>query len=177
MGAIEDYAQSVRDLASRSGLRRLRGTVAEVVDAQHVRVSVGDRTVIAFGSAPVGAAVSLLVGDGTCEVLGSPGGSDWTTPTLTGGWVVYGSDTAPPAYRRESGTVRLRGAVKSGTGDIFTLPADLRPSAGNERFTVPAGAGAANVDVRWDGAVRVISYLASGTNAYVSLAGIHYSTS
>ena len=32
--------------------------------------------------------------------------------------------------------------------------------------TVPAGAGAANVDVRWDGAVQVISYLASGTNAY-----------
>lgn len=75
MGAIEDYAQSMRDLASRSGLRRLRGTVAEVVDAQHVRVSVGDRTVIAFGAAPVGAAVSLLVGDGACELIGSTGGS------------------------------------------------------------------------------------------------------
>lgn len=174
MDPITEYAQ---ELAREDSLRVIGGTVVEAVDGTHVRVEIGGRAVTAYGSGAVGSAVRLVVGRGTCEVLGSPSGSDWTTPTLTGGWVVYGSDTAPPAYRRESGTVRLRGAVKSGTGDIFTLPADLRPSAGNERFTVPAGAGAANVDVRWDGAVRVISYLASGTNAYVSLAGIHYSTS
>lgn len=174
MDPIAEYAQ---ELAREDSLRVIGGTVVEAVDGTHVRVDIGGRAVTAYGSGAVGSAVRLVVGRGTCEVLGSPGGSAWTAPTLTGGWVVYGSDTAPPAYRRESGTVRLRGAVKSGTGDIFTLPADLRPSAGNERFTVPAGAGAANVDVRWDGAVRVISYLASGTNAYVSLAGIHYSTS
>lgn len=174
MDPITEYAQ---ELAREDSLRVIGGTVVEAVDGTHVRVEIGGRAVTAYGSGAVGSAVRLVVGRGTCEVLGSPGGSDWTAPTLTGGWVVYGSDTAPPAYRRESGTVRLRGAVKSGTGDIFTLPADLRPSAGNERFTVPAGAGAANVDVRWDGAVRVISYLASGTNAYVSLAGIHFSTS
>lgn len=174
MDPIAEYAQ---ELAREDSLRVIGGTVVEAVDGTHVRVEIGGRAVTAYGSGAVGSAVRLVVGRGTCEVLGSPGGSDWTAPTLTGGWVVYGSDTAPPAYRRESGTVRLRGAVKSGTGDIFTLPADLRPSAGNERFTVPAGAGAANVDVRWDGAVRVISYLASGTNAYVSLAGIHYSIS
>lgn len=174
MDPIAEYAQ---ELAREDSLRVIGGTVVEAVGGTHVRVDIGGRAVTAYGSGAVGSAVRLVVGRGTCEVLGSPGGSDWTAPTLTGGWVVYGSDTAPPAYRRESGTVRLRGAVKSGTGDIFTLPADLRPSAGNERFTVPAGAGAANVDVRWDGAVRVISYLASGTNAYVSLAGIHFSTS
>lgn len=174
MDPITEYAQ---ELAREDSLRVIGGTVVEAVDGTHVRVDIGGRAVTAYGSGAVGSAVRLVVGRGTCEVLGSPGGSAWTAPTLTGGWVVYGSDTAPPAYRRESGTVRLRGAVKSGTGDIFTLPADLRPSAGNERFTVPAGAGAANVDVRWDGAVRVISYLASGTNAYVSLAGIHFSTS
>lgn len=174
MDPITEYAQ---ELAREDSLRVIGGTVVEAVDGTHVRVDIGGRAVTAYGSGAVGSAVRLVVGRGTCEVLGSPGGSAWTAPTLTGGWVVYGSDTVPPAYRRESGTVRLRGAVKSGTGDIFTLPADLRPSAGNERFTVPAGAGAANVDVRWDGAVRVISYLASGTNAYVSLAGIHYSTS
>ena len=174
MDPIAEYAQ---ELAREDSLRVIGGTVVEAVDGTHVRVDIGGRAVTAYGSGAVGSAVRLVVGRGTCEVLGSPSGSDWTAPTLTGGWVVYGSDTAPPAYRRESGTVRLRGAVKSGTGDIFTLPADLRPSAGNERFTVPAGAGAANVDVRWDGAVRVISYLASGTNDYVSLAGIHYSTS
>ena len=173
MDPIAEYAQ---ELAREDSLRVIGGTVVEAVDGTHVRVDIGGRAVTAYGSGAVGSAVRLVVGRGTCEVLGSPG-SDWTAPTLTGGWVVYGSDTAPPAYRRESGTVQLRGAVKSGTGDIFTLPADLRPSAGNERFTVPAGAGAANVDVRWDGAVRVISYLASGTNAYVSLAGIHYATS
>lgn len=173
MDPITEYAQ---ELAREDSLRVIGGTVVEAVDGTHVRVDIGGRAVTAYGSGAVGSAVRLVVGRGTCEILGSPS-SDWTAPTLTGGWVVYGSDTAPPAYRRESGTVRLRGAVKSGTGDIFTLPADLRPSAGNERFTVPAGAGAANVDVRWDGAVRVISYLASGTNAYVSLAGIHYSTS
>lgn len=171
MGAIEDYAAAIRP---KQAPRTLVGTVAEVIDATHVRVSIGDRAVAAFGVAPVGARVSVNVrGDNLCDLITVLPGA-WTAPTLAGSWVNFGDGNAPAGYRLNGDVVEMRGLIKSGSGLIFTLPTGMRPTAGTARFVVPAGPGAAIVDARWDGPVSLVSYLASGTNAHVSLAGIRF---
>ena len=169
MGAIEEYAAAIRP---KRPPRTLVGTVAEVIDATHVRVSIGDRAVAAFGVAPVGARVSVNVrGDNLCDLITVLPGA-WTAPTLAGSWVNFGSDNEPAGYRLNGDMVELRGSIKNGSGLIFTLPAGMRPTAGVIRALVPAGPGAAIVEARWDGPVNLVSYLASGTNAQVSLSGL-----
>ena len=56
---------------------------------------------------------------------------EWVAPTLAGTWVnQFGSPYAQAAYRKDdTGIVSLRGTLTSGTGDIFTLPANFRPEA------------------------------------------------
>ena len=56
---------------------------------------------------------------------------EWVAPTLEGTWVnQFGSPYAQAAYRKDdTGIVSLRGTLTSGTGDIFTLPANFRPEA------------------------------------------------
>lgn len=169
MGAVEDLAAVMR--SGPDSTRPVTGTIVEVLDATHVRVDIGQVAVKAFGSGAVGESVRVLLSRGSADVLAKTG-SAWTAPTLAGSWVNYGGDNAPAGYRLNGDTVELRGSVKSGTGTIFTLPAGMRPTAGTASFVVPAGPGAAIVEVRWDGPVRLVSYLASGTNALVCLAGV-----
>lgn len=171
MGAVEELAAAMR--TQRPG-RTLPGTVVEVLDATHVRVSIGDRAVKAFGVAPVGAHVTVWTGDNLTEVIAVHGFADWIAPTLAGTWVNFGGGMSPAGYRLRGDTVEVRGNVKSGSGTIFTLPMGYRPAAGSARYIVPAGPGAAIVDVRWDGPVNLVSYLASGTSAHVALDGISF---
>lgn len=106
-------------------------------------------------------------------------GGVWQTPTLTDGWVNYGANFAPAAYRlRPDGFVHLRGTVKSGSSGsgtaVFTLPVGRRP-ADHLMFSVPAGAaGAARIFVLSNGVVRVESYYSGGTNTLVALDGISF---
>jgi hypothetical protein len=106
----------------------------------------------------------------------------WQTPTLLNSWVYYGSPFAPPGYYMDaSGIVHLRGLVKSGTlggaTPIFTLPTGYRPSY---TVIVPQISADALCEVRVEGlndsipgAVIVSS---GGSNAWVSLSGISFST-
>jgi len=173
MDPITEYAQMI----AREDPLRVLGGVVVAADGAYVRVDIGGRAVTAYGSGRVGAPVRLLVGRGTCMVLGSSDVTAWTTPTLTGGWLDHLAGVAPTAYRKVGDTVELRGAVKSGSVGVpvFTLPAGFRP-VGIEVFYAVAYPGGARIDVGTDGVVKVASYVSSGTNAIVSLAGISYST-
>jgi hypothetical protein len=65
----------------------------------------------------------------------------WQTPTLLNSWAAYGSEFASPGYYRDAaGIVRLRGAIKSGTGAAFTLPVGHRPASTIPIATVANGA-------------------------------------
>jgi hypothetical protein len=77
-------------------------------------------------------------------------------------------------YKDAAGTVRLQGAIKSGTigASVFTLPAGSRPLAA-QAYAVPTGAGLATygaVTVAADGTVTVTV----GSNALVHLAGVSF---
>ena len=175
MGAVEELAAAMR--SERPG-RALPGTVVAVIDAAHVRVSIGDRAIAAYGSAPVGAHVTVWVRDNLAEVVAvHDGSSAWTAPALTNGWLDCLAGVVPTAYRKVGDVVQLRGAVKSGTvaQPAFTLPVGFRP-AGIHIFYAVAQPGGARIDVGADGTVTVRSYISSGTNALVSLSGIRYST-
>jgi hypothetical protein len=54
---------------------------------------------------------------------------EWVSPTLAGIWVnSFGSPYAPVQYMVDGeGIVHLQGRVSSGSGTIFTLPANFRP--------------------------------------------------
>ena len=178
MTSVEDLARTIRD-AANAGLRVAQGTVVEVVDTTHVSVDLGDRVITAYrpGSVPAGAGagVRVLVGSGVAEVVSSSGATGWTGATLRNSWTNYLAGTAAAQYRKVSDVVEVRGAVKSGSGVIFTLPAGLRPAM-QETFYVYASPGGARVDAMPTGDVQVSAYVSSGTNALVSLAGIHFST-
>ncbi len=67
---------------------------------------------------------------GDVNVTGTITQEAWQTPTLTNGWVNYGSFYTPSGYFKDkNGIVHLRGQVKSGTMSqaIFTLPTGYRP--------------------------------------------------
>lgn len=103
----------------------------------------------------------------------------WAPPTLLNSWVNYAA-----SGHRDAGYsltvdnhVELRGLVKLGaTGvAIFILPDDHSPSA-TEVFVCQAGGfGTARVDVLATGDVVVLAYNGTGTNAFLSLAGIRFS--
>ena len=173
MDAINTLADQLR--RPSAPLRVVSGVAVAVPDASHVLVSVGDRVVTAWspGSVLVGDTVRLLVGGNVCEVVSSCGPfSQWTAPTLSGGWENF----APVGFRRVGDVVELRGAIKSGAlGVAFVLPEPLWPPAKNSLFVVVAGPGVARLDVTWNGEVAVRSYAAGGTNAIVSLVGVRFS--
>ena len=178
MSTVEDLARTIRD-AANAGLRVTQGTVVEVVDGTHVSVDLGDRVITAYrpGSvaAPAGAGVRVLVGSGVAEVISSSGATGWTNATLLNSWANYLAGTAVAQYRKVGDVVEVRGSVKSGSGVIFTLPDGLRPAL-QETFYAFASPGGARVDAMPTGDVQVSAYVSSGTNAFVSLAGIHFST-
>jgi hypothetical protein len=99
----------------------------------------------------------------------------WTAPTLGNSWADYGLGYSAAGYYKDAaGTVRLQGAIKSGTvgAAAFTLPAGSRPLA-LQAYAVPTGAGLATygaVIVAADGTVTV----AVGSNALVHLAGVSF---
>lgn len=106
--------------------------------------------------------------------------SGWVALTLGSSWQNYGGAETVAAYRRMAdGTVRLRGSIKSGTTGtaIFTLPAGFRPAVSSrEVFMAIGGPGVCEIDVGSDGVVKVAQYIASGSNSFVSLAGITFTT-
>ena len=178
MDHIGELADRLR--SPSAPLRVVSGVAVAVPDASHVLVSVGDRAVTAWspGSVSVGDDVRLLVGGNVCEIVSSRGQfSQWTAPTLAGGWVNFGPGVTPAGFRRVGDVVELRGAIMSGTLDVavFVLPEPLRSSAGDSQFVVVAGPGVARLDVTWSGQVIVRSYAAGGTSAMVSLAGVRFS--
>lgn len=102
----------------------------------------------------------------------------FTVPTYQNGWVTYQvPDYAPAGYYKDAmGVVHLRGLIKSGTLDTaaFTLPAGCRPAYG-AIFVCQSAANNAIMRVNVTAAGLVIpSSGGSGSNAWVSLEGIHF---
>lgn len=87
----------------------------------------------------------------------------FVTPTLSGAWVTVGSPAAAPKYCLIAGIVYITGAVKTGTGNVFTLPAGMRPLA-QIGYTGSSGAnGSASILITAAGVVSVAGYSGSGS--------------
>ena len=99
-------------------------------------------------------------------VIIPPAGKSWSTPTMTGTWVSYGSSNNPEYYKDSEGVVHMRGLIKSGTinSSCFTLPTGYKPTKNIVRATVSNGQ-AARLDIRSDGLVMPVT----GNNAWFSL--------
>jgi hypothetical protein len=100
----------------------------------------------------------------------------WQAPTLLNSWVYYGSPYEPPGfYMDATGRVHLRGLLKSGTvglsTPLFTLPAGYVPTY---EAIFPAASNALYGEVRVFPSGNVC--VESGSNAWVSLASISFST-
>lgn len=104
--------------------------------------------------------------------------------SLQNGWLNFDATGATWSrvryYRSADGVVRLSGLIKSGSiAIILSLPASHAPvdigSGGSMIFLVQAGGtGAAQIVVSANGAVSMNSYVAGGSNAFVSLDGIAF---
>ncbi|MBD2037669.1 hypothetical protein H6F76_22175 [Leptolyngbya sp. FACHB-321] len=96
---------------------------------------------------------------------------DWQTPTLQNGWVNYSKAYNAPAYFKDSlGIVHLKGLVRAGSGNIFTLPAGWRP-ASRELHAVATHPGEmGRIDVLTNGQV----FMVKGNNTWISLDGITF---
>ena len=85
------------------GVTHDTGVVVAVVDATHVSVDLGDRTVTAFlpatlfGSAPVGAFVMLSLSENTYTVTGATGGAAASLVPI-GAIVIWWTNTAPAGW-------------------------------------------------------------------------------
>jgi hypothetical protein len=94
-------------------------------------------------------------------------GAEDQPPFAPGVSAAGGDDLDPGFWRDGVGTIHLQGSVDGAGGPIFTLPGGYRP-AGTARFRVPAGPGAATLEITPDGDVTV-----SGADP-VSLDGIAF---
>lgn len=100
----------------------------------------------------------------------------WVTPTLGGSWVPFDGGTTynSPQYKRRNGEVILRGVMKSGTGNPFTLPAGFRPLL-QQQFAVVSNTGqSARIDVQANGVVAIIGYSTGASNSSLALNGIRF---
>lgn len=106
-------------------------------------------------------------------------GTAWTAPTLLNSWVNFGGSSQVAQYRKIGDRVEIRGGVKSGTTNpIFNLPVGFRPPA-SVAYLCPAsvaGTALAYVYVTATGDVTPSGYGTGGTNGYVDLAPISFST-
>jgi len=94
----------------------------------------------------------------------------WSTPTFQNGWINYDTVYNEAAYYRDaSNRVYLRGLIRNGTGNIFTLPVGYRPVR-QELFVVLTDTGVGRVDVAANGVVLKNG----GGNGWLSLDGISF---
>ena len=130
------------------------------------------RTWIA-GEVPDAAMLNLHVRDNLLYLVGD---AAWTAPTLTNGWLNFGSGFTVAGYRKIGDLVWLKGTVKSGTlgAAMFTLPVGFRPLASGQTVNIVESNNLlGRVDVLSTGAVATGGV---GSNAYVQLDGIVFST-
>jgi len=104
-------------------------------------------------------------------------GTGWVAPILGNSWGNLGSGNQVVAHQLlANGTLEIRGVISGGTTGtpIFNLPLGTRPTL-REPFTLFSDTGSANIEVLANGNVQVVSYNAGGSNASVSLCGLHFS--
>lgn len=99
--------------------------------------------------------------------------SYWRTLSLAGAWVNFGSVYETAQYKREAGYVETMGLVKSGSSTIATFGAGYQPNAALI-FLGGASDGIADIRITAAGSLYLSGFLAGGTNASVSLAGIRW---
>lgn len=104
----------------------------------------------------------------------------WQTMTLTSSWVNFGTPFGNAQYRLHSGSLELRGSIKSGnatvSNPIFTLPAGYRISGRDEeQILVSANAGFADLRIASTGRIYIAAYNQGGGNGVVSLSNIFVS--
>lgn len=99
--------------------------------------------------------------------------TDWTTLTLTGGWLAYaggGGYFNGLRYRKVGDNVQISGMIKSGAANtvMATLPADARPAKAVIMFVNSSG-GAGQIQV--DPTTGNITYMTGSptTPAYLSV--------
>jgi len=105
-------------------------------------------------------------------VLATPLLNSWVTPGALGATYQVAGFTKTP-----DGEVLARGVIGAGVVNttIFTFPTGYRPLL-TEVFSCAANGGSATVSVDSAGVVKVLAYTGGGTNVFVSLAGIRFST-
>lgn len=101
----------------------------------------------------------------------------WANPTFKNGWTNFGGTNPTARYRILNGThVELGGVVKGGSAGwgvpIFTLPLGFRPSSQFTILVLSDTQGQGRLDVYPNGDVCLSVYLAGGSNAAVTLAGV-----
>jgi hypothetical protein len=114
-----------------------------------------------------------LTGPGTLDTWHAIGAAG--EPAFTNSWSNFTGYVA--GFRKNpNGRIFLRGTVTGGTvtAAIFTLPVGYRPSQ-QHTFYAPAGVDAGALIVQTNGQVYINNYV-GGSNAYVSLDGVHFDT-
>jgi hypothetical protein len=112
--------------------------------------------------------------EGATFALSSAG---FTPATLQNGWTNAPFSTRNLAFKNDDGTIRLQGAVASGTVPvIFTLPPDLRP-ARNEYINIDlCAARKGRIIALPDGTVQVqATNVLSDAQCFTSLEGVSFS--
>lgn len=127
----------------------------------------------------IDATKAFVVGNATMTTTGVTVANAWSVVTLTGGWANVAGGFIAAAVRRVGDIVQLRGMVKDGTiggsgvaTAICTLAAAYRPPS-PMTFATIAGNSLGRININPDGGV----YCEIGSNTFVSLDGINYSTS
>jgi hypothetical protein len=187
--AWDDFATAVkvRDLirsVSRAEVDRTRpGPRYAVVDTVNLTAKTANVTYtgeavsvpISFGGVvpSVGAKVRIE-GPSGARYIADVHSIPWVAPTLTNGWLNYGTYAVAGYHRDKNGYVHLKGLLKSGTNTTtaFTLPAGYRP-AERRLFAAMCNAGASQimgyVDILTDGQVVL-----SGGTTWFAIDGITF---
>ena len=122
--------------------------------------------------APGDSGAPVLIAMDKWHIVGAAGEAPFQN-----GWVAYGAQFAPPAYRKmPDGKVQLRGLMKSGgvSTICFTLPVGYRPPA-QLIFGVDISSSAhGRTDIQVDGGIKIGA--TAGSASYCSLDGIEFDT-
>ena len=96
------------------------------------RGAVGSRAIannsIRSGDLRNGTVTGRDVDEGSLEGVQRTGAPAFTPAALQGGWKVTGPNSDPGHWTDGEGTVHLQGGVGGGSGAVFTLPPEARPS-------------------------------------------------